>query len=103
VPDRPLGFRVLETIRAQRPELVHTLETLGYRVVSLEYESLQKARKQDPRRVFRQTRVKIELAPQAESSEAAEELMLTVQADLTLDPKEDEPRLDALRVMNAVE
>jgi len=103
LPEQPLGFRVLETLRAQRPQLLGTLHALGYRVVSLEYESLQKARKQNPRRAFRQSRVTIELAPQTDSPLAAEGSMLTVQADLTLDPKHEEPQLDALRVTNFVE
>jgi hypothetical protein len=101
LPERPLGYWTLETIRRSRPELDRVLRELGFRVVDLSYASLEKARKQNPRRAFHRTRVRIELAPTLES--LARDLALDIRADLTFDPDSESLTLDTVRVSNATE
>jgi hypothetical protein len=103
LPEQPLGYWTLEMIRVARPALGRMLREQNYRVVELSYESLQKARKQNPRRVFRHTRVKIELAPATEAPGATQGFTLRVQADLTSKPDDAGPELDAVRVTSVVE
>ena len=103
LPEQPLGYWTLEMIRVARPALGRMLREQNYRVVELSYESLQKARKQNPRRVFRHTRVKIELAPATGAPGATQGFTLRVQADLTLKPDDAGPELDAVRVTSVVE
>jgi hypothetical protein len=67
-------------------------------VVDLGYESLEKPRKQNPRRAFRQTRVRLALAPARGKG-----LLLRLQSDWLLETDDPSPRLVRLRLGGGAE
>jgi Mg-chelatase subunit ChlD len=96
LPDAPLGYRILGEILRDRPLLAEVLREGGYRVQGLNYESLMKARKQNPRRVFQRTRVRVGLIPRDPVAEDTGVETLRIEADLKLGPEQGIPQIERL-------
>ena len=96
IPDRPLGFTVLKSILERDGELARHLRSQDFAVADVSYELLGKARKQDPRRAFREARVEVVL--EAEGAPPDEMPRLRLTAQWGWDSKQKQRYLDRVEI-----